>query len=98
MFPVFLILDTMQTLDVAWGKVTAGSIVNCFAKAGISKEQDAALKDAFQVLQEQLDALSVQTPEFFPEGPTANDIVFADDNVINTEPVMFDDEIINDSM
>ena len=35
--PEFSILDAMRMLDVAWGKVTKETVVNCFAKAGISK-------------------------------------------------------------
>ena len=37
----------MQILEVAWGKVTTKTVVNCFEKAGISKEkQSEALLDA----------------------------------------------------
>ena len=90
----------MQMLDIAWGKVKADTVVNCFAKAGISKEkQTEALQGAdnpFKDLQEQLDTLAIRTPDFFPEGATANYFVSADDHVISTEPVMTDDQIIND--
>ena len=45
--PEFSILDAMQILDVAWGKVTTKTVANCFEKAGISKEkQSEALLDA----------------------------------------------------
>ena len=37
--PEFSILDAMPMLDVAWGKVTKETVVNCFVKAGISKEK-----------------------------------------------------------
>ena len=54
--PEFFILDAMQMLDVAWGKVTAKAVVNSFEKAGISKEmQSEVLLDAddrFKDLQE----------------------------------------------
>ena len=77
--PEFSILDAMQMLDVAWGKITSKTVVNCFEKAGISKEkQSEALLDAdnpFKDLQEQFDKLSVHNPKLFPEGTTANDIV-----------------------
>ena len=36
--PVFFILEAMKKLDLAWQKVEASTIVNCFAKAGISKD------------------------------------------------------------
>ena len=41
--PEFFILDTMQTLDVAWGKVKTEAIYKCFSKAGISECADAML-------------------------------------------------------
>ena len=100
--PEFSILDAMRMLDVAWGKVTKKTVVNCFAKAGISKEKQveslSEADDPFKDLQEQLDKLAVHAPEFFPEGTTAADVVSADDSVINTEPVMTDDEILFDML
>ena len=64
--PEFSILDAMQMLDVAWGKITSKTVVNCFEKAGISKEkQSQALLDAydpFKDLQKQLDKLAVYNP------------------------------------
>ena len=92
--PEFSILDAMQMLDLAWGKVTNKTVVNCFEKAGISKEkQSKALldpDDPFKDLQEQLDKLAVYNPEFFPEGTTANDIVSVDDSLTSTESLMTD--------
>ena len=37
--PEFSLLDAMQMLDVAWGKVTTKTVVKCFEKGGISKEK-----------------------------------------------------------
>ena len=97
--PEFSILDAMRMLDVVWGKVTKETVVNCFSKAGISKEKQveslSEADDTFKDLQEQLDKLAVHAPEFFPEGTTAADV---DDSVINTEPVMTDDEILFDML
>ena len=45
-----------------------------------------------------MDKLAVHAPEFFPEGTTAADVVSADDSVINTEPVMTNDEILFDML
>ena len=87
--PEFSILDAMQMLDPAWGKVTTKTAVNCFEKTGISKEkQSEALLDAddpFKDLQ-QLGKLAVYNLEFFPEGTTANDIVSVDDSLTSTIP------------
>ena len=41
---VFSILDAMKMLDLAWQKVETSFIVNCFAKAGISKDQQKSAK------------------------------------------------------
>ena len=40
-FPEFSILDAMQMPDVAWGRVATKTVVNCFEKAGISKEKQS---------------------------------------------------------
>ena len=93
--PEFSILDDMQMLDVAWGKVSTKTVVNCFEKAEILNEkQFEALLDAddhFKHLQEQLDMLAVYNPNSFPERTTANDIVSVDDSLTSTEPLMTDD-------
>ena len=98
--PEFSILDAMQMLDLAWEKVTTKTVVNCFEKAGISKEkQSEALLDAddpFKNLQEQLDKLAVYNPEFLPEGTTTNDVVSVDDSLTSTEPLMTDDVVLCD--
>ena len=83
-------------------KLQKKRIVNCFAKAGISKEKQveslSEADDPFKDLQEQLDKLAVHAPEFFLEGATATDVVSADDSVINTKPVMTDDGILFDML
>ena len=93
--PEFSILDAMQMLDVAWGKVTTKTVVSCFEKAGISKEkQFEALLDAdypFKDLLEQFHKLAVYNLMFFPEKTTANDIVSVDDSLTSTEQLMTDD-------
>ena len=38
--PEFSIPDAMQMLDVAWGKATTKTVVNCLEKAGISIENN----------------------------------------------------------
>ena len=82
------------------GEKLQKTVINCFAKAGISKEKQveslSEADDPFKDLQEQLDKLALHAPEFFSEGTTAADVVSADDSVKNTEPVMTDDEILFD--
>ena len=94
-FPEFSILDATQMLDVAWGKVATKTVVNCFEKAGISKEQPSETllnaDDPFKDIQVQLDKLAVYNPKFFPEGTTANHIVSVDDSLTSNEPLMTDD-------
>ena len=72
--PEFSILDAIQMLDVALGKVTTKTVVNCFEKAGISKEKQSEdlidADDPFKDLQEQLDKFVVYNSKFFPEGAT----------------------------
>ena len=98
--PEFFLLDAMQILDVAWGKVTTKTVVNCFEKAVISKEkQSEAFLDAddpFKDLQEKLDKLAVYNPKLFPERTTANHIVSVDDSLTSTEPLMNGDAILCD--
>ena len=98
--PEFSIVDAMQMLDIAWGKVTTETVVNGFEKVGISKERpsEALLNadDPFKDLQEQYDKLAVYNPKFFPEGTTANDIISMDNSITSTEPLMSDDAILCD--
>ena len=99
-FPEFSILDAMQMLHVTWGKLITKTVVNCFEKAGISKEKQSETllhaNDPFKDLQEQLDKLAVYSPKFFPEGTTANDIVSVDGSLTSNEPLMTDDVILCD--
>ena len=87
---MLLILDATKMLDVAWHDVAESelTVVNCFAKAGISKEQqNTSLEDSdkpAKELQEQMDKLVVRAPNFLPDGITADCVT--DNNVLNTEP------------
>ena len=77
-FLLIFFLDAMKMLDLAWQKVKTSTIVNCFAKAGISKDQQKSAKsdddDPFRDLQNQIKKLG----EFYPPGTTAEDVVSAD--------------------
>ena len=94
--PVFSILDAMKMLDLAWQKVKTSTIVNCFAKAGISKDQQKSAKsdddDPFRDLQNQIKKLG----EFYPPGTTAENVVSADENVVCTVPSLTDEELIEE--
>ena len=39
LLPEFSVLDALEVFDHAWGEVKDETIVNCFAKAGVSKEK-----------------------------------------------------------
>ena len=94
--PVFPILDTIKILDLAWQKVKTSTIVNCFAKAGISKDLQKSAQsngdDPFRDLQNQIEKLV----EFYPPGTTAEDAVSADESVVCTIPLLTDEELIEE--
>ena len=96
--PVFSIVDAVKMLDLAWEKVKAITIVNCFKKAGIPEEQqDTALienDDLFKDLQELEARLAVCAPKVFPDGSAAEDVLSVDENFFNAEPLTTDEEII----
>ena len=96
--PVFSILDAMKMLDLAWQKVKTSTIVNCFAKAGISKDQQKSAQSdddmPFRDLQNQIKKLG----DFYPPGTTAEDVVSADENVMSTVPLLTNEELIEEVM
>ena len=96
--PVFSILDAMKMLDLAWQEVKTSTVVNCFAKAGISKDQQASAQsdddDPFKDLQNQIEKLG----DFYPPGTTVEDVISADQNVMSTEPLLSDEELIEEVM
>ena len=96
--PVFSILDAMKMLDLAWQQVKISTIVNCFAKAGISNDQQNSAQldddDPFKDLQNQIEKLG----DFYPPGTTAEDIISADENVMSTVPLLTDEELIEEVM
>ena len=86
----------MQMIDVAWGKVTTKTVINCFEKSGISKEkQSEALLDAddpFKIFRNNWISLPYITPSSSQKEPPSNDIVAVVDSLTSTEPLMTDDE------
>ena len=59
--PSFSVLHAMKMLVLAWESVTEETIINCFSKAGISKDQQVAVindnDDLFKVLTEEIESL-----------------------------------------
>ena len=96
--PVFSILDAMKMLDLAWQKVKNSTIINYFAKAGISKEQQKSAQldddDPFKDLQNQIEKFG----DFYPPGTTAEVVISADENVMSTVPLLTDEELIEEVM
>ena len=72
------------------------TIVNCFAKAGISKDLQKSAQsdddDPFRDLQNQIKKLG----EFYSPGTTAEGVVSADENVVCTVPLLTDEELIEE--
>ena len=93
--PVFSILDAMKMLDVAWQQVKISTIVNCFAKAGISNDQQNSAQldddDPFKDLQNQIEKLG----DLYPPGTTAEDAISTDENVMSTVPLLTAEDVIS---
>ena len=82
--------------DLAWQKVKTSTIINCFAKAVISKDQQKSAQsdddNPFRDLQNQIEKLG----GFYPPGTTAEDVVSADENVVCAVPLLTDEELIEE--
>ena len=75
-------------LDLPWQKVKTSIIANCFAKAGISKDQQKSAQsddNPFSDLQNQIKKLG----DF---------VVSADENVMSTVPLLTDEQLIEEVM
>ena len=73
----------------------ASTNVNCFAKAGISKDQQKSSQsdddNPFKELQNQIEKLC----DFYPSGTTAEHVILADENVMSTVHLLTDEEVMN---
>ena len=91
---VFSIIGAMKILDLACQKVKRFTIVNCFAKVSISKEQQKSTEldddDSFKDLQNQIEMLG----DFYPTGTAVEDVTSADENLMSTVPSLTDEELI----
>ena len=76
----------MKMLVLARESVTKETIINCFSKAGISKDQQrVAVKDdddPFKALTEDIKSLRAQKPDLAPE--------FTTNNLLNIDDVALD--------
>ena len=58
--PSFSVLDAMKMLVLTWESVTEKTIINCFSKAGTSKDQQVATindhDDLFKALTEEIES------------------------------------------
>ena len=97
LLPEFSVLDALEVFDHAWGEVKDETIVNCFAKAGVSKEKqtDALLVayDPSRISRTSSISLQFTPPEFFPERITAKDVVSMDYFVNHIEPIINHEDI-----
>ena len=81
----------MKMLDLAWQKIKTSSIVKCFAKAGISKnQQKSAQSDDDDPFRDQNQNRIEKLGEFYPAGTTSEDVVSADEYVVCTVPLLTD--------
>ena len=69
--PSFSVFDAMKMLVLAWESVTEETIINCFSKAGISKDQQVAAinddDDPFKALTEEIESLRARKLDLAPE-------------------------------
>ena len=82
-------------LDLAWQKVKASTIANCFAKAGLSKDQQKYAQSddnhCFRDLQNQIEKLG----GFYPPGTTAGDVISGDKKVIIAVILQIVEKVMN---
>ena len=95
--PSFSVLDAMKMLVLAWESVTEETIINCFSKAGISKDQQVAAinddDDPFKALTEEIESLRARKLDLALEF-TSNNLLNVDDGLVCTESLLTDDDII----
>ena len=95
--PSFSVLDAMKMLVLIWEMVTEEMIINCFSKAGISKDQQLAAinddDDPFKALTEEIESLRARKLDLAPEF-TSNNLLNVDDGLVCIESLLTDDDII----
>ena len=95
--PSFSVLDAMKMLVLAWESVTEETIINCFSKAGISKDQQVAAinddDDPFKALTKEIESLWGRKLDLAPEF-ASNNLLNVDEYLVCTESLLTDDDII----
>ena len=93
----FSVLDAMKMLVLSWESVTEETIINCFSKAGISKDQQVAAinddDDPFKALTEEIESLRARKLDLAPEFKS-NNLLNVDDGLVCIESLLTDDDII----
>ena len=94
--PKITILDAMVMLKQSWSALPDTTIINCFKKAGISKEsQQNSIQDTddpFAQLAESLDELMAVDLNLVPDGFTAETFIDTDEDVANAVQSLPSDE------
>ena len=98
--PKINIISAMNMLVTAWSMVTKTTVINCFTKAGMSEAlQEQALQDdddPFKDLIEEVEIQRGKNRDTVPLNVTAEDFVAVDDEVIATEPLASEEEILTE--
>ena len=95
--PSFSVLDAMKMLVLAWESVTEETIINCFSKADISKDQQVTAinddNDPFKSLTEEIESLRARKLDLALEF-TSNNLLNVDDGLVCIESLLTDNDII----
>ncbi len=96
--PKISILAAMNMLATSWDMVTKTTIVNCFAKAGLSADtQGQALQDEddpFKDLEKEIEKLQGKDQEVAPLSANAKDFLNVDEGIMATETLQTEEEIL----
>ena len=96
--PKTSILDAIDILAASWSMVSETTIVNCFAKAGLSSENQHQAEsdedDPFKDLVEELTKLQNRDQEIAPEKTSAEEFIDCDDQILARAALPTEDEII----
>ena len=99
--PKITILDAMAMLEQSWSTLPDTTVINCFKKAGISKEsqQDSIqdTDDPFAQLSEMLDELRALDPDLAPDNLTAETFIDTDEEVATSiQSLPSDEELLHE--